>query len=126
MFTVIVILILAWLIWGPIWIAKHDKKQEHIERSTTKTKVEDYLWLIRLLKSKGFNLKEKLGLNTPHVILTFEGPNGIIVSIEHDYTVLDKHQGKLYLVSGEKKLRTYFYSSESRVKTIEEWLGTLR
>ena len=126
MFTVIVILVLAWIIIYPIWFSKHEKKQERIERSKTNTKVEDYLWLIRLLKSKGFNLKEKSGLNTPHVVLTFEGPNGKVVSIEHDYTVLDKHQGKLYLTSGDKKLRTYFFSSESRIKEIEEWLGTLR
>lgn len=126
MFTVIVILVLAWIIIYPIWYSKHEKKQERIERSTTNTKVEDYLWLIRLLKSKGFNLKEKSGLNTPHVVLTFEGPNGKVVSIEHDYTVLDKHQGKLYLTAGDKKLRTYFFSSESRIKEIEEWLGTLR
>lgn len=126
MFTVIVILGLAWLIFSPILYSKHEKKQERKARSTTNTKVEDYLWLIRLLKSKGFNLKEKTGMNTPHVVITFEGPDGKIVSIEHDYTVLDKHQGRLYLTSGDKKLRTYFFSSESRIKEIEEWLNTLR
>lgn len=125
MFTVIVILGLAWLIIYPIWYSKHEKNQERIERSTTNTKVEDYLWLIRLLKSKGFNLKEKSGLNTPHVILTFEGQNGKIVSIDHDYTALDKHQGKLYLVSGDKRLRTYFFRSDERERDIEQWLGTL-
>lgn len=125
MFTIIVIFVLAFLIIYPILHSKQDKKQEKLERSTWKTKVEDYLWIIRILKAKGYNLKDKTGLNTSHVTLNFEGPNGKCVSIDHDYTILDKTQGELYLVSGQKKLRTYFFRTDERQSKIEEWLETI-
>ena len=116
---IIVILLISWL------VLKRDKKEERIEKSKYNTHVEDYLWLIKLLKSKGFELKDKSGVNTSHVVLKFVGPKSQIVKIEQDYTLLDNDQGKLFLVSGSKKLRTYFYHTKEREKEILAWLDTL-
>ncbi len=126
MISILVIAFLALVIIWPIMSAKREKQEERKQRSNCNTKIEDYLWIIRLLKSKGFNMTRKNGMNTSHVTLTFEGPNNVIVEIDHDYTVLDNTQGKLYLKSGDKKLRTYFFENESRVKEIEDWLCTLK
>lgn len=117
---VVLILILVYV------FNKRETKKSKIEKSCHKTRVEDYLWLIRLLKSNGFDFKEKTGLNTPHIILSFENPQGIVVKIEQDYTLLDDNQGKLFLVSGNNKMQTYFFHNETRQKEIESWLTTLK
>ena len=119
MIIVLVFLFLAFVI---LLIEKNKDKKE---KSKYNTKVENYLWIIKLLKSKGFDLKEKTGLNTPHVILVFENPQGKIVRIEQDWTILDDNQGKLFLVSDNDKLQTNIFHSDSRQKEIETWLTKL-
>lgn len=120
--VIIIIAIIFLISW---FVFKHDKKQEQVEKSKYETHVEDFLWLIKLLKSNGFELKNKSGINTSHVVLTFENSNHKVVSIEQDYTALDNNQGKLFLVSDNKKMRTYFYHTDDREKEILIWLDTL-
>ena len=115
----IIICIVIWL------FHKIETKQEKLEKSKWNTQVEDYLWIIKLLKSKGFVMKKKKGLNTNHVTITFENSRGIIVSIDHNYAVLDNNQGKIFLVSGRKKIETNFWHNKERQDAIEKWLKSL-
>ena len=66
LFLVIIFLIIIWLLF------RHEKNKERKERSKYKTKIENYLWIIRILTSKGYTFKDKTGLNTSHVVLTFQ------------------------------------------------------
>ena len=122
MLTVLFILFLAFIIIFPIVDNKREKRKNREEKSKNKTKVENYLWLIKLLKSNGYNLKDKTGINTSHAVLEFENSQGKIIKIEQDYTILDDNQGKLFLISGNKKIQTYFYPSENMQKDIETWV----
>ena len=81
------------------------------------------LGIIKILKSNGFNLKEKTGLNSPHVVLVFENSQKKIVKIEQDWTILDDNQGKLFLVSGCNKLQIN-YCRQTK-EEIETWLTKL-
>jgi len=97
--------------------------------SKTSTKVEDYLWVIKILKRFDYTLKSREGLNTTHLVLVFENPAGRTITLEQNN--IDKSssdQGKGFLISGDNKLeiQRHYYAEECESEEVEAWLKTIK
>ena len=97
--------------------------------SKTSTKVEDYLWVIKILKRFDYTLKSREGLNTKHLVLVFENPAGRTITLEQNN--IDKSssdQGKGFLISGDKKLeiQRHYYDEKCESEEVEAWLKTIK
>lgn len=95
--------------------------------SKTNTRIENYLWIIKILKKYNYTIKEREGFNTTHLILSFQNPKGRTVILEQNNE--DKNspeQGVCFLKSGDSKIQVNRNSELEETPKIESWLKTIR